>query len=50
MEETYDAFTTAFLQSTEFESHPNFGRSTLQVAQLRFSCHDFRIELADRIS
>jgi hypothetical protein len=47
--ETHDAFTTAFFQSTKFESHPKLSQSTLHVTQLRFSRHDFRIELAYRI-
>jgi hypothetical protein len=47
--ETYDALTAAFFQSTKFESHPKLGQITLQVAQLRFSRHDFRIELAYRV-
>lgn len=47
--ETHDALTAAFFQSTKFESHPKLGQIALQVAQLCFSRHDFRIELAYRI-
>lgn len=47
---THDAFTTAVLQTTKFDSHPDLGRSTLQITELSLPRHDFRIELAYRIA